>query len=64
MPREPHDTPTKASAEHGEVMLDGPAGLAASMTPRAARASAEAIGAAADEAEGQAAVPRPPREIG
>lgn len=58
MSREPHDTPTKATAEMGEVMLDGPDGLATSMTPRAARASAKAIHSAADEADGQDAAPK------
>ncbi|MEG3088055.1 hypothetical protein [Sphingomonas sp. PB4P5] len=54
MPREPSDTPLKATAESGEVLLDGADGLAASMTPAAARASAQALDAAADAAEGQA----------
>lgn len=55
MSRAPHDTPTEATAENGEVLLDGPDGLATSMTPEAARKSAAAINAAADEAAGQVA---------
>lgn len=46
----PHDTPTQATAEEGEVMLDGPAGLSLSLTPKAARQSAKEIGRAAREA--------------
>lgn len=57
MSRAPHDTPTKASAEDGEVMLDGPDGLAVSLTPNAAEASAIAIAEAANIARGQ--TPRP-----
>ena len=53
MSREPHDVPAKATAENGEVMLDGPQGLAMSMTPRAARATADALNAAAEEADKQ-----------
>lgn len=53
MSRQPHETPTKATAEQGEVMLDGPGGLALSMTPAAADASAKALTRAAIEAETQ-----------
>ena len=50
MSNKPHDTPTKATAEQGEVMLDGPDGLAVSFTPHAAAKSAEAMAKAATEA--------------
>ena len=53
MSQPPHDTPTKATAEQGLVMLDGPGGLALSMTPAAADASAKALARAAEEAEAQ-----------
>lgn len=53
MTNKPHDMPTQATAEAGEVMLDGPDGLALSLTPEAAAASARAIRAAADEARQQ-----------
>ncbi|MEG3123274.1 hypothetical protein [Sphingomonas sp. GB1N7] len=53
MSRAPNDTPTTASAEDGEVMLDGPGGLAVSLTPNAAEASAAAIAQAATIARGQ-----------
>jgi hypothetical protein len=58
MSRTPHDTPTTACAEEGEVMLDGPAGLAVSLTPEAAAASATAIARAADEARRQTTHPK------
>lgn len=51
MSRKPHDTPFHAAAEHGEVVLDGPDGSATSLTPKAARKSAEHISIAAAIAE-------------
>jgi len=50
MSNKPHDIPTKVTAEKGEVMLDGPDGLAMSFTPAAASKSAAAIARAADKA--------------
>jgi hypothetical protein len=50
MPTKAHDTPTTVTAEDGEVMLDGPAGLAVSFTPDAASKSASAIAEAASRA--------------
>lgn len=47
----PYDEPIKAAAEHGEVVLEGPDGLAKSLTPRAAKSSAEHLVAAARLAE-------------
>ena len=55
MSREPYDEATKATAEQGEVQLDGPDGVATSMTPGAAKKTAAAIDAAADEAAEQVA---------
>jgi hypothetical protein len=49
--RLPCDTPIESAAEHGEVLLDGPNGLAASLTPDAARKSAKKMTKAADAAE-------------
>ena len=54
MPKQAHDVPTKATAEKGEVMIDGPEGLAVSFTADAALKSAAAIADAADEAHRQA----------
>lgn len=42
-----------ASAEEGEVLLDGPDGVAVSMTPEAAEATARSLIAAAEEAANQ-----------
>lgn len=53
MARLPHDTPIHAAAEHGEVVLDGPDGLATSLTPAAARKSADHLHRAADIATAQ-----------
>lgn len=51
MARLPYDTPILAAAEHGVVVLDGPDGLATSLTPAAARKSAHRIRRAAKIAE-------------
>lgn len=51
MSRLPYDEPIHAAAEHGEVVLDGPDGLATSLTPAAARTSARRIDHAAAIAE-------------
>lgn len=59
--RSPHNVPTKATAEQGEVMLDGPDGLALSLTPDAARQSADRIAHAAREAGNQTRKPVDPK---
>lgn len=46
-----YDQPIHAAAEHGEVVLNGPDGIATSLTPGAARSSAIGLVAAADLAE-------------
>lgn len=61
MPTKAHDVPTTVTAEQGEVMLDGPDGLAVSFTPDAASKSASAIAAAADEAQRQSSRTRTPK---
>ena len=53
-PHRAHDEPVRAVAEAGEVLLDGPQGVALSLTPDAARKTADALLRAADEAERQA----------
>ena len=50
-PHRAHDEPVRAVAEAGEVLLDGPQGVALSLTPDAARKTADALRQAADEAE-------------
>ncbi|GGO94204.1 hypothetical protein [Stakelama pacifica] len=47
----PHNQPLSAVAEKGQVLLDGPRGVAISLTPDAARQTATALQNAADEAE-------------
>ncbi|MCD2324893.1 hypothetical protein LQ953_12795 [Sphingomonas sp. IC-56] len=55
----PHlsNTPEKAggtaTAEQGQVMLDGPDGVAVAMTPEAALLTAQSLTAAAEEATDQ-----------
>ncbi len=48
-----HSEAGLATAEHGIVMLDGPNGVAVSMTPSAALATGEGLVAAARLAEKQ-----------
>ncbi|WP_294237602.1 hypothetical protein [uncultured Sphingomonas sp.] len=52
-PAQVHDEAGLATAEQGIVMLDGPNGVAVSMTPSAARRTGEGLVAAAREAETQ-----------
>jgi len=47
------DRPGTASAEQGRVLLDGPDGVAITMTPDAAEGTARSLLAAADEAKRQ-----------
>ncbi|WP_170318354.1 hypothetical protein [Sphingomonas sp. PAMC 26621] len=54
MPKDPHSKPMDVVAEGGEVLLDGPEGLAESFTPDAARKSAERLREAARDAESDA----------
>lgn len=53
--REPHQQPGVASAEQGTVLLDGPDGVAITLTPNAAEEMGRNLIAAADEARGHAA---------
>jgi len=48
-----HKEAGDAAAERGEVILDGPNGVAVSMTPEAARKTGERLAGAADEASRQ-----------
>jgi len=56
-----HDVPTTVTAEEGEVMLDGPDGLAVSFTPDAASKSAAAIAEAATKAQLQSSKVKAPK---
>ncbi len=49
----PSNTPGVASAENGLVILDGPFGIAVTMTAQAALQTAQSLIAAAEIAEGQ-----------
>ena len=61
MSNKPHNIPTSATAEEGEVMLDGPDGLAVSFTADAAAKSAMAMAKAANEAGRQTEKVRRPK---
>jgi hypothetical protein len=50
---EPETSPGIATAEDGVVMLDGPDGVAVSMTPEAAEATGRSLIAAAERASSQ-----------
>jgi hypothetical protein len=49
--KNPHDKPIDAVEEEGEILLDGPEGMAESFTPDAAKRSAEHIVQAVEEAD-------------
>jgi len=66
---EPHDEPSQVGAEAGEVVVDGPDGVAVSLTPEAAIATSERLLDAGLTAQGQRvdrrrkpALPLPPGE--
>lgn len=52
-PIKPETQPGVATAEHGQVTLDGPNGVAVAMTPEAAIGTAESLFEAAKLAERQ-----------
>jgi hypothetical protein len=53
MDREIHDQPSEVTAEQGEVMVDGPNGVAVSLTPDAAAETSQRLLFGAAEARGQ-----------
>ncbi|UYY58990.1 hypothetical protein [Sphingomonas sp. S2-65] len=53
LPHEPEIKGGNASAEEGQVMLDGPDGVAVAMSPEAAIATAHSLLEAAEEASDQ-----------
>lgn len=55
--RDLRDDPGVAAAEEGLVILDGPNGIAVSMTPEAAAATGRSLLAAAEEAARQRDAP-------
>ncbi|RZL73335.1 MAG: hypothetical protein EOP66_12750 [Sphingomonas sp.] len=48
-----HDEASDVTAEHGQVMVDGPDGVAVSLTPDAAAETSDRLLHAAVEAQGQ-----------
>lgn len=48
-----HDEPSTVTAEHGQVMVDGPDGVAVSLTPEAAAETSDRLLDGAAEAQGQ-----------
>jgi hypothetical protein len=53
MDRTPHDTPADVAADEGQVLVDGPGGLAYAFTPEAADETAGRLLFGAAEAKGQ-----------
>lgn len=49
----PYDVASHVTAEEGEVMIDGPGGLAVAMTPEAAEETGRRLLEASTEARGQ-----------
>jgi hypothetical protein len=52
-----HETPSTVTAVQGQVLVDGPDGVAVSFTPDAATETARRLIEAAEEARGQQAGP-------
>ena len=48
-----HDEPSTVTADHGQVLVDGPDGVAVSLTPDAAVETSDRLLEAAVEAQGQ-----------
>jgi hypothetical protein len=53
MDKQIHDEPSEVTAEQGEVMVDGPDGVAVSLTPDAAAETSERLLFGAAKARGQ-----------
>ena len=49
----PHDEPSEVDAEEGEVIVDGPDGVAVSLTPEAADETSDRLLKGAAKARGQ-----------
>jgi hypothetical protein len=62
----PIDRPSRVAAEDGEVLIDGPNGIALSLTPQAAAETSQRLGDAAraiGEKAAQRGRARPPSDI-
>lgn len=64
MTKQPEKQPAQVTAERGEVMMDGPDGIAISLTPEAAHRTAQALHTAAGEAKQQRSPTIPPSSPG
>ena len=64
MDQRPHDSPSDISAEEGEVLVDGPGGVAVSLTPGAAAETSQRLLFGAAEAQGQKVAARKRKERG
>ena len=53
MTRKPEDTPSEVTAEDGQVIVDGPDGVAVAMTPEAAAETSHRLLLGAAKARGQ-----------
>ena len=53
MQQEPHDMPSDVDAEEGEVLVDGPGGIAVSLTPEGASETSDRLLFGAAKARGQ-----------
>ncbi len=53
MAKQLHDAPSTVTAEGGEVLVDGPDGVAVSLTPDAAAETSDRLLHAAAQAQGQ-----------
>ena len=58
MTMKPHDRPSDVVAEEGEVLVDGPDGVAVSLTPRAAEETSRRLFNAATEASNEESQPK------
>ena len=56
--------PSTVTAEQGEVLVDGPDGVAVALTPSAAEETGRRLTRAAQEARGQAEAQQPRRRAG
>jgi len=50
---QPHDTPSEVTAEAGEVLVDGPGGVALAFTPQAAEETSHRLRRGAADARAQ-----------
>ena len=64
MENKPHDTPSEVDAEEGEVLVDGPDGIAVSLTPEAASETSHRLLHGAAKARGQQLVQEDRRKRG